>query len=172
MHCDLVHLSSKATLWVPFTRLALVPELCSSVTFLDSMGLSKANELLLLGKQITAQKAYEWNICSKVVDVPGTDNNNDEDPFHPSSLASKMCDDIRKSLLSLPRGGETAQHFVRLVKGGRRCRMEQILRDELVVLDGRFDSGDVQEAAQRICIGSSSTKSSKGSRSQQQRSRL
>lgn len=48
MHCDLVHCMDTATFWAPFTRLALVPEMCSSVTLIESMGLSKANELLLL----------------------------------------------------------------------------------------------------------------------------
>ena len=41
MQCDLVYFSDKAFFWAPFTRLALVPELTSSVTFLETMGLSK-----------------------------------------------------------------------------------------------------------------------------------
>ena len=128
MHCDLVYLSSKATLWAPFTRLALVPELCSSQTFLRTMGLSKANELLLLGKQIDAQTAVQWNIGSQVIDHHEL---NTTDPFHPQSLAIKMANEIEQRLLSLPCGDRTVQYFVSLVKGSRRQEMGKICREEV-----------------------------------------
>jgi enoyl-CoA hydratase/carnithine racemase len=154
MHCDLVHCSEKATLWAPFTRLALVPELCSSRTFIESHGLSKANELLLLGKKIDARKAMEWNICSQVV----ADKDGSDDPFSPTSLASRMCNEIDRKLLSLPLGDKTAEYFVSCVKGARRERMEQVCLTELEKLDERFDTGQVQQAASHINIGSSSKK--------------
>jgi enoyl-CoA hydratase/carnithine racemase len=158
MHCDIVHCSATASLWAPFTRLALVPELCSSVTFLETMGLSKANELLLLGKRIDANKALNWNLCSEVV----TDCDASGDPFHTNSLASRMCKEIDHRLLSLPLGDTTADVFVSFIKGARRQRMEQVCRTELLKLDERFDTGQVQQAASHIQIGS---KKSKGPRS-------
>lgn len=151
MHCDLVHCSDKATFWAPFTRLALVPELCSSATFIESHGLSKANELLLLGKKIDARTALDWNICSKVVNTEVG-----ADPFHINSLASNMCTEIDKKLLSLPLGERTASYFVSFIKGTRRERMEQICFAELNKLDERFDSGQVHEASRYVKIGSSS----------------
>lgn len=158
LHCDLVHCSTGATFWAPFTRLALVPELCSSVTFLETMGLSKSNEMLLLGKQIDAPTALQWNICSEVVAIPGDDSTTSTtasfDPFDPRSLASRMCQELDKNLLSLPLGDRTASHFVSMIRGRRRARLEQVCRQELVKLDERFDSGQVQEAAQHISIGS------------------
>ena len=154
MHCDLVHCSDTATFWAPFTRLALVPELCSSVTFIESHGLSKANELLLLGKKIDAHTAMDWNICSKVVNTPSTQDG--IDPFNINSLASKMCTEIDKKLLALPLGERTAAYFVSFLKGARRERMEQVCFAELNKLDERFDSGQVQEASRYVKIGSSS----------------
>ena len=111
LHCDLVYLSSKATLWAPFTRLALVPELCSSVTFMERCGMSKANELLLLGSKIDARTAEKWNLCSYVVD-----DSEDfiDDPFHAQNIASKVCRMIAEKLLSLPLADDTAR--VRLFK--------------------------------------------------------
>jgi enoyl-CoA hydratase/carnithine racemase len=151
MHADLVHCSDTATFWAPFTRLALVPELCSSVTFLESHGLSKANELLLLGKKIDAQTAYEWNICSKVVSTCDKSG----DAFSPiNSLANMMCNEIDEKLLSLPLGDKTVEYFVACVKGSRRQRLEQVCREELLKLDERFDSGQVAEAASHITFGS------------------
>jgi Delta3-Delta2-enoyl-CoA isomerase len=151
MHCDLVHCSDQATCWAPFTRLALVPELCSSQTFIESHGLSKANELLLLGKKIDARTALDWNICSKVVSISAEGT---ADPFSSESLASRMCIEIDKKLLSLPLGDRTAEYFVSFIKGGRRDRMEQLCLAELNKLDERFDTGQVQEAARHIKIGS------------------
>lgn len=150
MHCDIVHCSPTATLWAPFTRLALVPELCSSVTFIESMGLSKANELLLLGKRIDAEKAVAWNMCSQV--VKGCDESGD--PFHYNSLASRMSSELDRRLLQLPRGHETAAVFVSFVKGARQQRMQQVCRAELLKLDERFDTGEVGEAASHIQFGS------------------
>lgn len=157
MHCDLVHCSDKATLWAPFTRLALVPEFCSSQTFVEAHGLSKANELLLLGKKISARTALDWNFCSRVVaDTGGLD-----DPFSPDSLASRLSDEIHRKLLSLPLGDKTVLYFVSLIRGSRRERMEQVCLAELAKLDERFDTGQVQQAVSHINIGSSSKARSK-----------
>ena len=151
MHCDLVHFSPRATLWAPFTRLALVPELCSSATFRERMGMSKANELLLLGRRIDAKTAYDWNICSRVV----PDNGNVEDPFDPRSLGSRLCKELDKRLLSLPMGKKTANYFAELIKGGQqRKRMQEVCRQELLKLDERFDTGQVKVAASQLAIGS------------------
>lgn len=156
LHCDLVHCSDKAILWAPFTRLALVPELCSSQTFIESHGLSKANEMLLLGKKICALTAMDWNICSKVVKSHGTTS--PDDPFMPDSLGSQMCKEIDRKLLSLPLGDKTAHYFVHFIKGARRERMEKVCLAELDKLDERFDTGQVQEAASNIRIGSKAGK--------------
>jgi enoyl-CoA hydratase/carnithine racemase len=154
LHCDIVHCSPTASFWAPFTRLALVPELCSSVTFLETMGLSKANELLLLGKKIDANKALDWNLCSEIV----TDCDVSGDPFHNNSLASRMCHEIDHRLLSLPVGDKTADVFVSFVKGARRERLENVCRAELLKLDERFNTGQVQKAASSIQFGSQKTR--------------
>ena len=150
MHCDLVHCTSNATFWAPFTRLALVPELCSSVTFRETMGLSKTNELLLLSREIDAQTAVDWGISSRVVhdcDLSG-------DPFHEGSLSSRMCREIDERLLSLPKGSQTASYFVKMLRGKSRSHLQDVCREELLKLDERFACGDVQEAARGLRIGS------------------
>eukprot|EP00541_Cyclophora_tenuis_P006338 CAMPEP_0116573678 /NCGR_PEP_ID=MMETSP0397-20121206/18930_1 /TAXON_ID=216820 /ORGANISM="Cyclophora tenuis, Strain ECT3854" /LENGTH=243 /DNA_ID=CAMNT_0004102275 /DNA_START=23 /DNA_END=751 /DNA_ORIENTATION=+ len=105
LHCDLCLCTEQATFWAPFTRIALVPELCSSATFIETIGLSKANELLLLGKKIDAKTALDWNICSQI--VGGCDQSGN--PFHENSLASVACQQLDRHLLSLPLGGKTSQ---------------------------------------------------------------
>jgi enoyl-CoA hydratase/carnithine racemase len=127
------------------------------------MGLSKANEMLLLGKKVDAKTAMDWNICSQV--VPSRGNDATSDPFADDSLASYMCQELEKRLLSLPLSDATAQVFVSLIRGPRRARLQQVCRDEFLRLDQRFQSGEVQEAAQKVLFGkkakSSNTQRSK-----------
>jgi len=146
LHCDLVYCSTTATFWTPFSRIALVPELCSSVTFPSRMGLPKANEFFLLGKKIDAATAVDWNLCSRVVE--NVDQSGD--PFHPQSLANQMCDEIDERLLSLPLGEKTAETFVAMVRGRQRSYLHSVCRDELSQLAERVDSGQVAEAASHL----------------------
>lgn len=146
MHCDIVHSAPTATYWAPFTRLALVPELCSSVTFRESMGLSKANELLLLGRKIDAETAMAWNICSSISPENGESVGN-------TGVAARLCTLLDENLLALPLGSRTASYFVDLIRH-RKAMLSDVCRLELQRLDERFDSGQVELAASNLHIGS------------------
>jgi enoyl-CoA hydratase/carnithine racemase len=146
-HCDLVYASDTATFWAPFTRLALVPEFCSSITFPRTMGLAKANELLLLGKEIDARTAVEWNICSRVVTVG--DGDCATNPFHPKSLASIIANDVESKLLTLPSGMQTSIYFVSLIRHGREG-LRKVCLEELALLDERSAAGEVQQASRVV----------------------
>lgn len=146
LHCDLVYCTPSSTFWVPFTRIALVPEFASSVTFVDTMGLSNANQLLLLGKKIDAEKAVRCHICSDVVEG----YNKDGDAFSEFSIGSKLCVEIDSKLLSLSQGEKTSKIFVDMVRSRRRQYYEQVTKNELVRLDSRIDSGEVLEAAMSL----------------------
>uniref|UniRef100_A0A915PTQ8 ACB domain-containing protein n=1 Tax=Setaria digitata TaxID=48799 RepID=A0A915PTQ8_9BILA len=64
---DLVIASDKATFSTPFTMLGQSPEGCSSYTFPMLMGHSKASEILVFDRKLTAQEAYERNLVCRVV---------------------------------------------------------------------------------------------------------
>jgi peroxisomal 3,2-trans-enoyl-CoA isomerase len=148
-HCDLVFASKGAFFWSPFTRIALVPELCSSVTFLSSMGLARTNELLMLGNKIDADTAYSWGICSRIVDV--NINDVDRDPFHPTSLATMMATEIENQLLTLPRSKRTIEYFISMVRhGSARSNLRQVCIDELRCLDERRSFGDMDLAIESL----------------------
>ncbi len=152
-HCDLVWCTTTATFWTPFSRIALVPELCSSTTFPNRMGLAKANEFFLLGTKIDASTALQWNICSRIVqdvDLSG-------DPFHSLSLANQMAQQIDQQLLSLPLGDQTAQLFVSMVRGRQQQQQQHLqstCQQELALMDQRFDSGQVAEAVSYLALDS------------------
>ncbi|XP_065065356.1 enoyl-CoA delta isomerase 2-like [Rhopilema esculentum] len=64
--CDLVYASDSATFHTPFMSLGQSPEGCSSLTFPRIMGYAKANEVLLMGKKLTAQQAYDRGLVTDV----------------------------------------------------------------------------------------------------------
>eukprot|EP00529_Nitzschia_sp_RCC80_P026328 CAMPEP_0113491666 /NCGR_PEP_ID=MMETSP0014_2-20120614/27672_1 /TAXON_ID=2857 /ORGANISM="Nitzschia sp." /LENGTH=348 /DNA_ID=CAMNT_0000385461 /DNA_START=1 /DNA_END=1048 /DNA_ORIENTATION=+ /assembly_acc=CAM_ASM_000159 len=154
LHCDLVFASRRhAKFWSPFPRrIALVPELCSSVTFLSTMGLAKTNELLLLGNEIDAPTAYTWGICSRLVDDNTGSIDDVKDPFHPTSLASRMAVEIETKLLMLPRSTRTIEYFVSMVRKSqtRNINLRQVCIDELQKLDERKSFGDMDVAIESL----------------------
>eukprot|EP01084_Bolivina_argentea_P039820 73587_1 len=71
---DIVYAVNNATFHTPFSSLGQSPEGLSSLTFVQKMGLSKANEVLLLGKKLTANEAKENNLISEIWDINGFRN--------------------------------------------------------------------------------------------------
>jgi Delta3-Delta2-enoyl-CoA isomerase len=64
---DLVIASDRATFHAPFTKLGQSPEACSSHTFPRLMGTTKASEILIFNRKLTAQEAYERNLINEVI---------------------------------------------------------------------------------------------------------
>nr|CAB3240683.1 enoyl-CoA delta isomerase 2, mitochondrial [Phallusia mammillata] len=64
--CDVVYCSDNSTFMTPFSRLGLTAEGCSSYTFPKVMGYSKANDVLLFNRQLSAQEAYHAGLVAQV----------------------------------------------------------------------------------------------------------
>lgn len=64
--CDIVYASDTATFTTPFMKLGFCAEGCASVVFPAIMGLSKANEMLLLGKTMTASELERCGLVASV----------------------------------------------------------------------------------------------------------
>jgi len=67
LHCDLVYASPSARLKVPFVDLGLTPEGGSSVLLPRRCGMARASELLLLGEEVSADRAREFGLVNEVV---------------------------------------------------------------------------------------------------------
>lgn len=67
LHCDLVVLSDRAKLKMPFVDLAVVPEYASSVLLPRLAGHVRAAEWLLLGEPIPPNTAVEIGLATRVV---------------------------------------------------------------------------------------------------------
>ncbi|XP_050351408.1 enoyl-CoA delta isomerase 3, peroxisomal [Nymphalis io] len=62
--CDFVFASENAYFYTPFTKLRLVAEGCSTVTFPKLMGVRKAMEMLIMNYKMTAQEALDCGLIS------------------------------------------------------------------------------------------------------------
>jgi peroxisomal 3,2-trans-enoyl-CoA isomerase len=67
---DLVYSVPHAYFTTPFSRWALCPEGCSSVTFPKIMGHHKAAALLLAGERMSAEELYTAGLITKIIEVP------------------------------------------------------------------------------------------------------
>lgn len=65
---DYVLASDNATFTTPFTSLGQCPEACSSITFPQIMGHSRASELLLMNMTWSAKKAQNYGLVSDVIE--------------------------------------------------------------------------------------------------------
>lgn len=63
---DVVYATDRATFHTPFSQLGQSPEGCSSYTFPRIMGLSKASEVLLFNKLLTAHEASQLGLVTEV----------------------------------------------------------------------------------------------------------
>ncbi|XP_018425955.1 PREDICTED: enoyl-CoA delta isomerase 2, mitochondrial-like [Nanorana parkeri] len=63
---DVVYATDRATFHTPFSQLGQSPEGCSSYTFPRIMGLSKASEVLLFNKKLTAHEACQLGLVTEV----------------------------------------------------------------------------------------------------------
>ncbi|MED6271737.1 hypothetical protein CHARACLAT_023424 [Characodon lateralis] len=63
---DLVYATERATFHTPFTQLGQSAEGCSSYTFPRIMGPTKASEMLLFNKKLTATQACELGLITEV----------------------------------------------------------------------------------------------------------
>lgn len=153
-HCDLVYCTSNSTFWVPFTRIALVPEFASSVTFVEAMGLACANEMLLLGEKIDAKRAVDNKLCIRIIDDCQQDC---EDAFSEDSIGFRVCQEIDQKLFSLPCSQNTAKIFVEMIRcrSQRREHLTAVCKEELLKLDQRVESGEVLEAVLELSLAKS-----------------
>ncbi len=67
LHCDLVYAADNAKFSMPFAKLGLCPEFCSSVLLPQAVGYQRAAEKLFLGESFSAQEAYEMGMVNKVL---------------------------------------------------------------------------------------------------------
>lgn len=126
---DFIYASDKAFFHTPFTMLGLSPEGCSSYTFPRAMGVARANRILMLNEQLSAQEA---KACGFVTDVFPHDS------FH---------EEARKRLQQLARlPPKSLQHSKALVREPLWADLHKANDQECDRLVERFVSEEAMQA--------------------------
>lgn len=129
LHCDLVYVAAGATMKMPFTRLALVPELCSAYLLPRLLGTPRAMELLMLGEAFTGEQAVAWGIANEVL---------------PAEAVLPRALERARQIAALPPG--SVRETKRLMRAPWKEAGEKIFWDELQTLGARLGSPEVAEA--------------------------
>ncbi|KEF58328.1 uncharacterized protein A1O9_06254 [Exophiala aquamarina CBS 119918] len=68
---DIVLASTTTWLQCPFSALALVPEFGSASTFPQSIGVHRANDILMFGRKVSVDELLQWGMVNRVIDHEG-----------------------------------------------------------------------------------------------------
>ena len=130
-HCDIVYSVDTAVFWTPFSRIALVPEFCSTVLFPRIMGFPTANEMLLFGKKISALRAERVGLVGQT--------------FPKVGFMDRVLDEVREALAH-PLSERSLPLYKALIKEHDVDFLERVCVYELDTLDRRAESGETAEA--------------------------
>lgn len=130
-HCDIVYATETASFLVPFSRIAVIPEFCSSVTFPKLLGKSTANEMLLFGKQLGVNRARELGFVSEI--------------FPKKDFLNRVLQEVRAGLV-YPLMDRTLPLFKHMLRKWEIDDIEKLCLYELKKLDERGEAGEIAEA--------------------------
>ncbi|OAL20339.1 hypothetical protein AYO22_09051 [Fonsecaea multimorphosa] len=68
---DIVLAAEGAYLQTPFSALGLVPELGSATIFMQTMGVHRANDFLMLGRKLSVQELEQWGVVNRILPKEG-----------------------------------------------------------------------------------------------------
>jgi peroxisomal 3,2-trans-enoyl-CoA isomerase len=68
---DIVLAAKGAWLQVTFSALGLVPEMGSAVMFAQSVGVHRANEILMFGRRVSVEELMDWGLVNHIFPVDG-----------------------------------------------------------------------------------------------------
>lgn len=130
---DMVIASDKATFHTPFSSLGQSPEGCSSYTFPLLMGPSKACEMLLFDKKITAKEAQVRNLVTTIIE---------------NNSFREEADQLVSKLAELP--PESLRVNKQLIRHVHRENLLSVCKHECAVLKQRWLSEECQKALQKF----------------------
>ena len=140
---DFIYVAPHAFLLTPFTSLGLVAEGGASKAFVQRLGISKANEALIMSKRITAEEMLQVGFANKIIQT----GKNDQEKFLAEVLqevGDKLGDHLNNDSLVKVKA---------LIRKPEREMMDgQTVAEVLGGLE-RFVSGIPQEEFRRVANG-------------------
>lgn len=142
--CDFIYAAPHAWLLTPFSTLGLVAEGGASIGFVQRMGLSKANEALLMSKRISCEELVQCGFVNKVF--------RGEDEKDSDGFLKKVIAEVEDRL-----GDHLNPSSLIKIKELIRAPMMEALEAQGVkeVMEGmsRFVSGQPQEEFRKMASG-------------------
>lgn len=128
LHCDLVLVTGRARLRLPFVDLGLVPEAGSTWLLPRMLGHARAAELLLLGAPFDGARAVALGIANRQV--------------APDALEAETLDVARALAAKPPQAMRQTKSLLR----GERASIDEAMAAELALLAERMVSAEAREA--------------------------
>ncbi|XP_061447081.1 enoyl-CoA delta isomerase 2 isoform X3 [Rhineura floridana] len=126
---DIIYATNRATFHTPFISLGQSPEGCSSYTFPKIMGVSKATEMLLFNKKLTAAEACSQGLVTEV--------------FPDHSFQKEVWTRL-KAYASLPRNSLVISK--QLIRGIEKEKLHEVNSQECECLKERWLSDECMNA--------------------------
>jgi peroxisomal 3,2-trans-enoyl-CoA isomerase len=141
-HSDFIYVMPHAYLLAPFSSLGLVAEGGSSRAFVQRMGISKANEALLMSKRISAEEMLQCGFVNRIFDMEGS----------AEKFVEAVIAEIRERLgENLNR--ESVLKIKALIRGPEREALDGQVMKEILGGVERMMSGQPQQEFARMAAG-------------------
>ncbi|CAD5209336.1 unnamed protein product [Bursaphelenchus okinawaensis] len=131
--CDVVIAVDNAVFNTPFTPLGYSPEGCSTYTFNKLLGTSRAQDLLLFNRTITAKEALDWGLVARLV---------------PKDQFEEETEKLLKSYSKLPKNSLRINKV--MSRELEKEKLHQVHQREMKMLRERFLSEESLEATKRF----------------------
>jgi 2-(1,2-epoxy-1,2-dihydrophenyl)acetyl-CoA isomerase len=125
---DFTVASSAATFWEPFSRRGFTPDSAGTWLIPRLVGMVRARELLLLGRELTADEAVDWGLV------------------HAAVPADALDDEVEALVARLASGPTVALGLTKwLLRSGQTATLDAHLQDEALALELSSRSSDFRE---------------------------
>lgn len=142
-HSDFVYCTPHTFLLAPFTSLGLLAEGVASYAFVQRLGISKANEALIMSKRITAEELLQTGFVNKIFDT-GKDEN--------EKFFAEVMKEVHERLGS-HLNSESLVKIKELIRKPERHTLESQNVAEVLGMLERLAAGIPQEEFRKIARG-------------------
>ena len=144
-YADFVYAAPHAFLLTPFTSLGLVAEGNTSATFVERLGVSRANEALLMSKRIGCEELAQCGFVNRVFD--------EVKPGESDKMLGLVLKEVDERLLGGHLNEQSLKRVKALIRKPQKERHESQLVAELMGGLGMFVEGYPQKKFARVKNG-------------------
>ena len=145
-HADFIYATDSTFLLTPFTSLGLVAEGGSSYMFAQRLGLSKANEALILSKKIPATDLLQCGFLNKIYPTPANPNDS-------SSFIEQVVKDIKADFLERGLNRDSMLLVKKLIRARYNDSVKNANLEEVFGGLDRFMAGAPQKEFMALATG-------------------